>query len=99
MGLAISRYFAAMIMPGMQKPHCTAPLLDECLLQRIELAAGREPFDRDDLRIGRLGASTRQDVTARPFSSTVHAPHSPSLQHSLVPVRPARSRSVSSSVW
>ena len=38
-------------------------------------------------------ASTRHESTIRPFNRTVHAPHSPTRQHSLVPVRPRSSRS------
>ncbi len=43
-------------------------------------------------------AGTRHDITAAPSSQTVHAPHSPSAQPSLAPVKPAFSRSASSSV-
>ena len=44
-------------------------------------------------------AMTRHESTITPFSRTVHAPHSPTRQHSLVPVRSRSSRSASSSVW
>ena len=43
-------------------------------------------------------AGTRQDMTAMPSRNTVQAPHSPSAHPSLEPVRPAWSRSQSSSV-
>ena len=41
-------------------------------------------------------AGTRQLFTSAPSISTAHAPHSPSPQPSLVPVRPSSSRSTSS---
>src|SRR5947199_10806107 len=44
------------------------------------------------------GAGTRHDITACPLSQTVHAPHSPSAQPSLVPVKPASSRRAFSNV-
>ena len=44
-----------------------------------------------------MPAATRQAVTGRPSSSTVHAPHSPSPQPSFDPVRPITSRSTRSS--
>src|SRR3954454_23788104 len=39
---------------------------------------------------------TWQDRTASPFSSTVHAPHTPTPQPNLVPVRPNLSRRIQS---
>src|SRR5688572_18589900 len=41
-------------------------------------------------------ASTRQDATRRPSSSTEQAPQSPVAHPSFVPVRPSRSRSAAS---
>ena len=38
-------------------------------------------------------ASIRHESTLRPSTRTVHAPHSPTRQHSFVPVRPRSSRS------
>ena len=39
---------AAMIMPGVQKPHCRPCLFQKPFLQRMQRAGGREPFDRRD---------------------------------------------------
>ena len=49
-------------------------------------------------RPGASSASTRQALTGAPSISTVQVPQLPLLQPSLVPVRPSRSRSSSSSV-
>src|SRR3954447_11788309 len=50
------------------------------------------------LRPAHSSASTRHDSTGSPSSSTVQAPHSPSSQPCLVPVRPRSSRRTSSKV-
>lgn len=43
-------------------------------------------------------ASSEQELTAAPSSSTVHAPQMPLLQYAFVPVSPRSSRTRSSSV-
>ena len=74
--------------------------VEERLLERVELAAGGEALDgRDHARAVRLDREHQARVDAAPSTSTVHAPHSPTRQHSFVPVRPRSSRSTSSSVW
>ena len=44
-----SRSWLATISPGVQNPHCTAPGLDEGLLDGVELLALGQPLDGDDL--------------------------------------------------
>ena len=64
--------------------------------------AARRPSDRPSMvmmsRPGASSASTRQALTGAPSISTVQVPQLPLPQPSLVPVRPRRSRSRSSSV-
>ncbi len=85
--------------PGMQKPHCTANWSTKACcsgwsspsaVARPSIVVTAAPWAR--------AAGTRQDRTATPSRCTVQAPHSPSAQPSLVPVRPTSSRSQSSSV-
>ena len=74
--------------------------VEERLLERVR-AGRRPPAPRRSSPSAPSAstASTRHESTLRPSSSTVHAPHSPTRQHSFVPVRPRSSRSTSSSVW
>ena len=89
---------AATIMPGMQKPHCTAPRVDERLLHRIELSVSAEPFDRHDVlavafhrehqtRVDRAAVQQHRARAAFAFGAAF-----------FVPVRFSWSRSTSSSV-
>ena len=71
-----------------------AAVLHERALQRMPAA---EPLDRRDARPAGVRRGTRHELTGRPSTSTVHAPHSPSPHPSLVPVSPQSSRSTSSS--
>ena len=89
---------AAMIIPGVQMPHCAPPCVDERLLQRVQLASPA-PGLRSSARRRRraCAAGTRHELTGTPSISTVHAPHSPSPQPSFVPVSAQSSRSTSSS--
>ena len=73
-----------MIMPGVQMPHCAPPSLTKASWR------ARRPFSPSMVvtRAPRTWPTgTRQDVTATPSTSTVHAPHSPSPHPSFVPVR------------
>ena len=72
-------------------------MIDERLLERVEwpLSPLRPSIVRT-CRPDACTASVRQDSTRSPSSRTVHAPHAPWLQPSLVPVSPIRSRSRSS---
>ena len=73
-------------------------MLDDGLLDWVEHAVLRQPFDGDDLAPSHSTASTMQLLTGSPFSSTVQAPHSPAVQPFFVPVSASFSRSICSRV-
>ena len=50
-------------------------MFDECLLQRMQLAVRRQAFDRGDVRTIFMTARVRHELTRRPSTSTVQAPH------------------------
>ena len=88
-GFSASSALADMIMPGMQKPHCGTPWLDERLLHRVQRCrSSASPSMVRTSRPRACIASTRQLATGLPSSCTVQAPQSPVPQPSLVPVRP-----------
>ena len=96
---ASSISLAALITnPGVQNPHCTPPAdcMAACTGCRVPSAA--RPSTVTTSVPSARAAGVRQASTARPLRCTVQAPHSPSAQPSLVPVRPSSSRSQSSSV-
>ena len=71
----------------MQKPHCTAPLSRNAAWSGESTPPSARP---STVRISEPSASTartRQESTVRPSTITVQAPHSPTRQHSLAPVR------------
>ena len=84
----------------MQNPHWAAPVSEERLLERVEPVLAGQALDGRQLarRPPRPRASGRSRRSA-PSTRTVHAPHSPTRQHSFVPVSPRSSRRTSSSVW
>ena len=49
LGFLSSSALAVMICPFWQKPHCGHLLLDPRLLERMQVAVRREPFERRDL--------------------------------------------------
>ena len=67
-------------------------LLDERALQRVQRRPSASPSTVRTSRPSTSAASTRQEFTSRPSSSTLQAPQLPSLQPSLAPVRPRASR-------
>ena len=73
----------------MQNPHCTAPLSRNACLERREHAVrrARPSTVRISSAPSTSTARTRQESTVRPSTMTVQAPHSPTRQHSLAPVR------------
>ena len=86
--------------PGMQNPHWAAPVSRNACWSG---ASAPSPAARPSTVVTRAPsasiASTRHESTLRPSSRTVQAPHSPTRQHSLVPVSPRSSRRTSSRVW
>src|SRR5665213_611774 len=83
-------------MPGMQKPHCTAPYLMKASCSGVNSPAGARPSIVVTSLPSASTARIRQELNDRPLIKTVQAPHSPTVQHSLVPVRPNSSRRTSS---
>ena len=66
-----------MIMPGVQIAALHGVGLDECGLQRMQLAIVLQTFDGGDLFALREAHGRRQDRTGAPSSRTVQAPHDP----------------------
>src|SRR5215813_6389240 len=92
-GLLSSNAFAAKIIPGVQNPHCTAPYSAKAFCTGCNCSPWASPSMVVTSRPWASSAKIRQESTVLPSSSTVQAPHSPSLQPSLVPVRCNSSRS------
>ena len=65
-----------------------AALVEEGLLERAERAPRGQPSTVGTSLPSASTASMRQELTVRPSRRTVQAPHSPTRQHSFVPVRP-----------
>src|SRR5215208_2370935 len=85
-------------MPGVQKPHCTAPwatndcrTVSACLLfARPSIVVSSQP--------SQSSANNRHELTERPSTMIVQAPHSPSPHPYFVPVSPITSRSIDSAL-
>jgi hypothetical protein len=73
-------------------------VVDERLLQRMQRAVRARPSMVVTCAPSFMTASVRQELTRRPSTSTVQAPHWPWSQPFLVPVRSRCSRSASSRV-
>ena len=85
-----------MTIPGMQKPHCTAPAsAKQCSYTRI--SAGSMPSTVTTFLPARRLRDVTQALTFFPSTSTVQVPQTPSLQPSLAAVRPKSSRRNASS--
>ena len=80
----------------MQKPHCTAPQSMYACCSGWSASRFARPSIVVITEPCAAAAGTKHDITAAPSSHTVHAPHSPSAQPSLVPVKPASRRAFSS---
>ena len=63
----------------------------EELLREVLLDFG--VVSREGVRSGRIATASKHALISSPFTSTLHAPHTPTLQPSLVPVRLRSSRS------
>ena len=91
--LASSRALAAISIPGVQKPHCTAPHSRNAACSGCSgpsgeaspsMVSSRTPFARRMRK--------RQESTGFPFTSTTQVPQSPVVQPSLVPMSLRSSR-------
>src|SRR5271154_754016 len=86
----------ARIIPGVQIPHCAPPVEENAVCNACNFPLLVRPSMVSTLAPAACSTGTRQLFTSWPSINTEHAPHSPSPQPSLVPVRPHCSRSTSS---
>ena len=85
-----SRDLAEMIMPGIQKPHCTAPAsAKQCTYTFI--SSSGIPSTVVTCLPSALESLTTQAFIFFPSTSTVQVPQAPSLHPSLTAVRPSSS--------
>jgi hypothetical protein len=75
-----------------------AMVIDESLLQRMQLVAGRQALDRAYLFSLPWTANIRQERTTSPSMTTVQVPQTPCSQPICVPVCPHSSRMASTRV-
>src|SRR5260221_8133994 len=88
-----SNNFTADIMkPGVQYPHWTAPCCTKASCTGWSCPSVASPSTVMISAPCARGAGTRQAITALPSRKIVHAPHSPSAQPSLVPIKFPSSR-------
>src|SRR5262245_52289347 len=90
--LCFSRLQAVMIIPGVQKPHCRPCSSQKPVWIGCSLSPRASPSMVMTLPPSAWAAKIVQDLTASPFSTTVHAPHWLVSQPMWVPVRPSVSR-------
>src|SRR2546426_7674083 len=95
--LCSSRYLADIKKPAVQKPHCREWFSWKHCCKGLKWpSVARPSIVKTSLFCARM-ARRLHDLTVSPSSITVQAPHFPSLQPRLEPVRPAWSRIKSSS--
>ena len=88
----LSRYaLAVMMTPLTQKPHCTACVVDESLLDRMGLLDGAEPFECRDLRTA--DGADRSDARTNRFAFDHHRARS-ALAEAAAKLRPAQGQIV-----
>src|SRR3972149_11422011 len=80
-------------MPGVQNPHCTAHLSTNPFFTASAFGSAASPSMVTTSRPLQSAANSRQELSDAPSTRMVQAPHSPSPQPYLVPVRPSTSRS------
>src|SRR5690606_34866852 len=97
-GCVASRWLACIIIPGVQKPHCTAPCATKASRSASARGSAASPSMVATWRPSQSTANIRQAFTDTPSTTIVHAPHSPSPQPYLVPVRPSTSRIIVSAL-
>ena len=98
-GVAASSAVAETICPAVQNPHCRASSSTNARCSADSSPSSPRPWIVVTSQPS--ACSARRDPgqgTTRPSTSTVQAPHVPSAQAILVPVRPTCSRSNSASV-
>jgi hypothetical protein len=83
---------AAMIIPGVQKPHCAPSFSWNARWSALSRPSAAWASMVSIARPSQLAASVRQASRGAPSTSTVQAPHSPPSQPRLVPVSPRRPR-------
>ncbi len=83
----------------MQNPHCAAPVSRNASWSGSRRSPAASPSTVVTAAPSASTPSIRHESTLSPSTMTVHAPHSPTRQHSFVPVSPRSSRSISRSVW
>src|SRR6266496_4250959 len=79
-------------MPGVQKPHCTAPWETKASRSFSPIGVDATASTVVSTRPSQSTANIRQALTETPSTKIVHAPHSPSPQPYLVPINPSPSR-------
>src|SRR5690348_10814402 len=87
-----------MTMPGVQKPHCTAPCATNASRRRSPSGVTATPSIVVRSRPSQSTANIRHALTDAPSTRIVQEPHSPSPQPYLVPVNPSTSRISASAV-
>src|SRR5208282_4580427 len=90
---------AAISMPGVQKPHCSAWVSQKASCRMLKVSgSGAKPSTVSTEVPSAWTAKIKQERTGRPSSSTEQAPHTPCSQPVCVPVRRSTSRRKSTKV-
>ena len=97
-GFSASSASAAMIIPGVQKPHWVAKLSRNACWSGDSPTAGVVPSSVVTFEPLIVSTGIRQLMTASPSTWQVHVPHVPTPHPRLAAVRPSESRSALSSV-
>src|SRR5262249_18911931 len=92
-----SRSAAATTRPGVQNPHCTAPVSTTARCTGCGSSSAASPSTVVTSCPSACAASTRQEQTSTPSSNTEHEPHSPCSHAFFEPGYPSFSRSAKSS--
>ena len=82
----LSKSCAAISIPGVQKPHCSALRSRKAACRSAISPLSDNPSMVSTEALSACTASIRQERTISPFTRTVHAPHTPCSQPTCVPV-------------
>ena len=85
-GDCFSRSCAAISIPGVQKPHCSALRSRNADCKSAISPLSETPSIVSTVALCACTASSRQERTISPLTRTVHAPHTPCSQPTCVPV-------------